>query len=102
MNNKTPEHLKDVPADKLKILSEVHKPRNSIGFAKDLAALVEESKPKPKTFVVHASETVCYEIKVQAIDDEQAKKIVLNHKIEIDWDKCRTDAYDFEINSVQE
>ena len=49
MNNKTPEHLKDVPADKLKILSEVHKPRNSIGFAKDLAALVEESKPKPKT-----------------------------------------------------
>ena len=103
MKNKTPEHLQDVPADKLKILSEVHKPRNSIGFAKDLAALVEESKPKPKTFVVHASEIVCYEIKVQAIDDEQAKELVLrgydHNEMSIDWDKCRTDAYDFEINS---
>jgi hypothetical protein len=30
MENKIPEHLKDVPAEKLDALSEIHKPRNSI------------------------------------------------------------------------
>ena len=62
MNSKVPKHLKDVPADKLDTLNEIHKPRNFISFAEDLAELVEESKPKVKTFVVNATETVCYKI----------------------------------------
>ena len=106
MENKIPEHLKDVPADKLEVLSEIHKPRNSIGFAEDLAELVEESKPKQKNYTVNATETVCYEIKVQAIDDDKAKELVLSgydhNGKSIDWDKCRSDAFDFEIDSVQD
>jgi hypothetical protein len=106
MEKEIPKHLKDVPTDKLDTLSEIHKPRNSIGFAEDLAELVEESKPKVKTFVVNATETVCYKIKVQAIDDEQAKELVLSgydhNGKSIDWDKCRSDAFDFDINSVQD
>jgi len=106
MENKIPKHLKDVPAENLDALSEIHKPRNSIGFAEDLAELVEESKPKAKTYIVNATETVCYEIKVQAIDEEQAKKLVLSgydhDGKSIDWDKCRSDAFDFEIDSVQD
>jgi len=106
MNSKVPKHLKDVPADKLDTLNEIHKPRNFISFAEDLAELVEESKPKVKTFVVNATETVCYKIKVQAIDDEQAKELVLSgydhNDKSIDWDKCRDDAFDFQIDSVED
>jgi len=105
IDSEVPEHLKDVPADKLDTLSEIHKPRN-FGFAEDLAKLVEESKPKVKTFVVNATETVCYKIKVQAIDDEQAKELVLSgydhNDKSIDWDKCRDDAFDFQIDSVED
>ena len=106
MEKEIPKHLKDVPADKLDTLNEIHKPRNSIGFAKDLAELVEEHKPKVKTYIVNATETVCYEIKVQAIDEEQAKKLVLSgydhNDKSIDWDKCRSDAFDFDIDSVKD
>ena len=112
MEKEIPKHLKDVPADKLDTLNEIHKPRNFISFAEDLAELVEESKPKVKTYTVNATETVCYEIKVQAIDEEQAKKLVLSgqtrmfsydHNDEsIDWDKCRSDAFDFQIDSVED
>ena len=106
IDSEVPEHLKDVPADKLNALNEIHKPRNSIGFAEDLAELVEEHKPKAKTYIVNATETVCYEIKVQAIDEEQAKKLVLSgydhNDKSIDWDKCRSDAFDFDIDSVKD
>ena len=106
MEKEIPKHLKDVPADKLDTLNEIHKPRNFISFAEDLAELVEESKPKVKTYKVNATETVCYEIKVQAIDDDKAKELVLSgydhNGKSIDWDKCRSDAFDFEIDSVQD
>ena len=37
MEKEIPKHLKDVPADKLDTLNEIHKPRNFISFAEDLA-----------------------------------------------------------------
>ena len=40
MEKEIPKHLKDVPADKLDTLNEIHKPRNFISFAEDLAESV--------------------------------------------------------------
>jgi hypothetical protein len=106
MENKIPEHLKDVPADNLEILSKIHKHRNSIGFAEDLAELVEESKPKVKTYIVNATEIVSYRIEIKAEDTEKAKQMVVDCNDgtgnKIDWDKCRVDAFNFEIDSVED
>ena len=62
-----------------------------------------ESGVETLEFLIEQNITINY---IVSLDEEQAKKLVLSgydhDGKSIDWDKCRSDAFDFEIDSVQD